>query len=228
MKKTSVPVITLDGPSGTGKGTIASLLAKALAWHVLDSGAIYRALAFAVIQKGVEPQETQLLAALLSATRVELRPQGVALPAQVFCDQQEITQAIRQESVGLMASRIAALPIVRAAVLSYQRSFRILPGLIADGRDMGTVVFPNADLKIYLTADQAVRAQRRYQQLQAKGNRVSLRDVEADLIFRDRQDTIRAIAPLEPAADAHIVDTSTCDIDQVFAQVISLVRQYVN
>lgn len=219
-----VDVITLDGPSGTGKGTIANLLAKKLQWQLLDSGAIYRALAWAVIHHEMPLDEINRL---LPKVSVKLVPRGFDLSAQVFCNQHEITQAIRHEEVGMMASKVAALPAVRQAVLVYQRSFRVAPGLIADGRDMGTVVFPDSRLKFYLDAKAKIRAERRCQQLQARGDHVSLREVEADLAVRDHQDAARAIAPLKPADDAHVIDTSHLTIEEVFDQVMACVRQLI-
>lgn len=220
-------MITLDGPSGTGKGTLATLLAKQLGWHVLDSGAIYRALAFAVMQQHVDLDDTAALSHLLATTQIDLLPRGVDKPVQVLCNQQDISEAVREEAVGLMAAKLGAIALVREAVLPYQRKFRLAPGLVADGRDMGTVVFPDAICKFYLDAARAVRVQRRYQQLQASGNNVSLRDVESALAFRDQQDTQRALAPLEPAKDAQIIDTSDLSVDQVFEKVMAFVRSSI-
>ncbi len=227
MSSPKVDVITLDGPSGTGKGTLATLLAKRLGWHVLDSGAIYRALAFVVMQQSLDLDDTAALTHLLSTTQIDLLPRGVDKPVKVLCNQHDITHAIREEAVGLMAAKVGAIALVREAVLPYQRKFQLPPGLVADGRDMGTVVFPDAVCKFYLDAAPAVRVQRRYQQLQASGNDVSLRDVESALAFRDQQDTQRALAPLEPAKNAQIIDTSDLSVDQVFEKVMVFVRAVI-
>lgn len=223
----AAPVITVDGPSGTGKGTIASLLAKSLGWHMLDSGAIYRAVAWAAMDARIAATDKEALEDLLATVSIRLVPRGFDLPVQVFCGKQDITAAIRDERVGMMTSQISALPLVRQAVLPFQRDFRVAPGLVADGRDMGTVVFPDAVLKIYLDADASVRAVRRQQQLQAMGNNVSLREVETDLARRDQQDMTRAAAPLVSAEDAQYIDTSRLNIDQVFSRVMEAVHQQV-
>ena len=222
MVEKKVPVITLDGPSGTGKGTISQMLADHLGWHFLDSGAIYRVLAYAVRQKNIDFSHENKLVEL--AQMLDLR---FALDAeknsQVFLEQQEIATHIRSEQCGQDASKIAAIPSVRKALLTRQRAFATTPGLVTDGRDMGTVVFPDADLKIYLDASAEERAVRRYLQLKEKGNDVSLAQVVEELNTRDARDTARACAPLKPAEDAVLVDTTGLTIVQAFTNVLQLV-----
>lgn len=219
------PVITIDGPSGTGKGTIVSMLASSLGWHTLDSGAIYRAIAWAVLDAVVNPKDEQAIVELIARSDIKILKPSVYEPAQVLCDDREITQLIRIEEVGMVASQISKFPQVRLAVLGFQRDFRQSPGLITDGRDMGTVVFPDADLKIYLDADSEVRAQRRYLQLQQKGIDVSLEEVKLDLAKRDSQDQGREVAPLKPAKDAYVIDTTRINAEVVFTRVMQLVRE---
>ncbi len=221
------PVITIDGPSGTGKGTIAQMLAEALGWHTLDSGAIYRAVAWAALSHVVDPNNESALVAMIARCEIRLIVQSPQLPVQVLCDDRDITRLIRVEEVGMAASKISSHPEVRLAVLPFQREFRQNPGLITDGRDMGTVVFPDADLKIYLDADPAVRAARRHKQLYDKGIHVSLRDIETGLSKRDVQDITRQVAPLKPAVDAYTIDTTHISAEQVFAKVMAFVREFV-
>lgn len=212
------PVITIDGPSGVGKGTISLMLAKHLGWHFLDSGAIYRAIAWATLHYAVSPDDTQALKNLLKRIQVRLedRPEG----EKVFCDGYDITQEIRSEQCSQMASRTSRLPIVRESVLQYQRDFLRPPGLVADGRDMGTVVFPYATIKFFFKADLEQRANRRYKQLQEKGINVSLRDIRKDLVERDSRDTGREVSPVVPAEDAILIDTTHLSIDEVFQEVV--------
>lgn len=216
-----IPVITIDGPSGTGKGTIAARLAKKLGFYLLDSGALYRALAWSVLHKGTNPEEEAALSHLLETAHLELRTNSPANPPEVWCEDQNISAAIREESVGNMASRIAAIPLVRQHLLRYQRMMRRAPGLIADGRDMGSVIFPDASAKFYLDASPEIRVQRRYNQLKQKGISVSLPDIREDLASRDYRDEHRDIAPMKVMPDMIRIDTSDLNIDEVFGRVMA-------
>jgi cytidylate kinase len=220
MMNQHTPIITIDGPSGTGKGTIAQQLAMRLQWHFLDSGAIYRVLAYAAVQQNFE--ETQVDALVRLAHALDLRFVVNEATNQVLLDQRDITQDIRTEHCGQMASKIAVIPQVREALLARQRAFAQWPGLITDGRDMGTVVFPQADLKIFLDASVEERARRRYFQLKEKGDVVSLTEVISELEKRDARDRERTVAPLKPASDAIVIDTTDMSIVQVFANVLQL------
>lgn len=220
--KNLAPVITIDGAGGVGKGTISLKLAKHLGWHLLDSGAIYRAVAWAVLHYKVSWEDEKALEKLLKRVQIKLgdRP----LEEKVVCDGHDITHEIRSEECSRMASKTSQLGVVRQAVLQYQRDFRRQPGLIADGRDMGTVVFPDADLKFFLKADSDERVRRRYKQLQDKGINVSLRDIRQDLNMRDRRDVERELSPTEPANDAIQVDTTDLNVDQAFEKVMQHIR----
>lgn len=219
-----VPVITLDGPSGTGKGTLCHKLAKHLGWHFLDSGAIYRVLAFAAVQKNISLDAIDDLVTL--ALSLNLRfVTNEKLQVLVLLNNEDISGEIRSELVGQNASIIAAIPAIREALLERQRSFAMLPGLVTDGRDMGTVVFPEAKLKIYLDASLDERTMRRYLQLQEKGINASLGQVKEELVLRDKRDMSRSYAPLIPADDAILVDTTGLTIAQVFANILQLVRE---
>jgi len=210
-------IITLDGSSGVGKGTIAMLLAKKLGWHLLDSGALYRVLALAATDQGVaiddEPALAQLAAQLELDFHIENKEVHVCLAGK------NVGQTLRLEETGKLASQIAVFPQVRAALLQYQQDAYQNPGLVADGRDMGTVVFPDAAAKFFLTADAKSRAKRRYKQLKQKGINANLADLEKTLIERDERDAKRAVAPLLAAEDAVCIDTSLLAIDAVFARV---------
>lgn len=217
-----VAVITLDGPSGTGKGTISQKLARHLGWHYLDSGAIYRVLAYVAATKKVNFNDIEALVFL--AHHLNLRFEvDEDLNTRIFSDGNNITSLIRTEESGQNASKIAMIPEVRGALLARQRAFAAQPGLVTDGRDMGTVVFPEAKLKIYLYATPEARANRRLLQLNKKQNDDNLAQVIDQLAERDTRDSQRACAPLMPAKDAIQVDTTRLSIDQVFAKVLELV-----
>lgn len=225
--KINEAVITIDGPSGTGKGTICHLLAKHLGWHFLDSGALYRVLAWAAEADGVALDSVTQLVAL--AHRLNLRfDVDFEQNSLVFLDGKDITQEIRTETCGQNASKVAAISEVREALLARQRAFASPPGLVTDGRDMGTVVFPNAKLKIFLYANLEERANRRFLQLKKTGNNGSLAQVVDELVKRDARDMARAHSPLKPAADAVLIDTTGLTIIQVFDKVLQLLNQPID
>ncbi len=221
------PVITVDGPSGSGKGTICSYLADRLQWHFLDSGALYRVLAVAAQRQHIDSNNEAALVNLAEDLRVEFKVTGAGSLVAVLLDGELVTDAIRTEHCGHAASVIAPIANVRKALLARQRAFHKAPGLIADGRDMGTVVFPSAVLKIYLTANVEQRAQRRYKQLKEKGLSANLHQLCAGIAERDARDSTRTEAPSKPAKDAIIIDTSTLDIDAVLANISELVRREI-
>ena len=217
-----VPVITVDGPSGVGKGTIASQLAQELGWHLLDSGALYRVLALAAEQHGIAFDNESALEVLAEHLDVQFSGDGSS-GIRITLEGDEVTDAIRTETVAAAASRVAQYQGVRRALLQRQRAFRQTPGLVADGRDMGTVVFADAEVKVFLTASAEERAQRRYKQLKEKGIDASLSALVETIKQRDQQDMQRQVAPLRPAEDAHLIDTTNLSVDQVYAQVMQLV-----
>lgn len=223
MSKNDVPIITIDGPSGTGKGTISHRLASYLNWHFLDSGAIYRVLALAAVKQSIGFNDIDQLVVLANHLdlRFEIDP---GQSSHIFLDGQNISADIRTEECGQNASKIAVIPEVREALLGRQRAFAVPPGLVTDGRDMGTVVFPNAKLKIYLDASLEERAKRRFLQLKESGNNASLAQVVDELIKRDARDSARVHSPLRPAADAVLIDTTGLTVVQVFNNVLQLVR----
>lgn len=216
-----IPVVTLDGPAGAGKGTVSRAIAKKLGWHYLDSGAIYRSLAVAVQDAGVDLEDVDGIVAV--ANQMALSFESGDVPAVVL-NGQNIADRITTETCGNITSKIAALGPVRQALLQKQREFRKAPGLVADGRDMGTVVFPDADCKIYLTASAEERARRRHKQLKEKGIDVSLSDLTKEIEERDRRDTERSEAPLKMAADAVLVDSSTMGIEAVISRCLGLIE----
>ena len=218
------PVVTIDGPGGAGKGTISRLAAQRLGWHYLDSGALYRLLAMAAQRRQIALDDDEALASL--ARQLDIRF-GTGDDESVWCDGEEVSAVIRTEQAGTAASMVAAIPAVRQALLQRQRDFCELPGLVADGRDMGTVVFPGAPVKIFLTASAEERAERRYKQLIAKGIDVKIGDLLADIRARDERDTQRAVAPLRPAEDAFNLDTTCLSISQVLDIVINKVQERV-
>jgi len=230
MTKATTPVICLDGPSGVGKGTICLAVAKRLGWHILDSGSLYRITALQVSRlfpdNEVNSINTKQLVEIASNLSICYRCENDEL--SVFLADENITQLIRGEEIGAKASQVAAIPEVRKALLDRQRAFLQPPGLIADGRDMGTVVFPDAVLKIYLTASPEERAKRRYKQLKDKGIGVNLAALVEELRLRDERDMNRQAAPLKPATDAIIIDTTTLDIEQVTNEVMYWVNQRIS
>jgi len=212
---TFVPLITIDGPTASGKGTIAARVAASLGFHLLDSGALYRLTALAAMQQGVDFDDESALARVARALEVQFTDEP-----RISLRGVDVTDALRAEAVGNAASRIAVLHDVRAALVQRQRDFWQLPGLVADGRDMGTVIFPEAQLKVYLTASVEARAQRRYKQLIEKGFSATMENLSADLRDRDARDMNRLEAPLRPAQDSYQLDSSDLSIDEVVTQVL--------
>lgn len=219
MNTSPISILTIDGPSGTGKGTLMQLLAEQLGWHTLDSGALYRVLGLAATRQGLELDAAEALTPLAAALPV------VFQAGRVFLVGEDVSDAIRTEAAGMAASRVAAHASVRAALLDWQRRFARAPGLVADGRDMGTVVFPHAQLKIFLDASPEIRAERRYKQLKEKGLNANLPQLIADIRERDARDRSRSVAPLCPADDAVCVDSTQMSRAEVLDCVLEEVRR---
>ena len=223
MTVNGVPVVAIDGPTGSGKGAISRSLAASLGWHLLDSGALYRSVALTAIREALALSEPEALAA--AASRMQVEFSAAAEPDAALLDGDNVTALLRTEECGAMASRIAAIPEVRKALWRRQRAFARPPGLIADGRDMGTVVFPEAELKVYLTASPEERARRRYKQLIQKGIDVSLPILSEDIARRDERDANRVVAPLKPAEDARVLDSTGLSPEEVVARIRVWLRE---
>ena len=218
MTATRVPVVAIDGPSGSGKGTISRRLAVRLGWHYLDSGALYRLVALAALRRHVDLHDADGVAALAATLDARFAP--AAESERVYLAGVDVAAELRSERAGDAASQVAAIPAVRTALLQRQRDFATAPGLVADGRDMGTVVFPDALLKVFLTASAEERAMRRHKQLKEKGIDVSLPDLSWDIAQRDARDASRTVAPLRPAHDAHVLDSTSLTPEEVIARIL--------
>jgi cytidylate kinase len=223
----TAPVITIDGPTASGKGTISRLLAERLGWDILDSGALYRLLGLKALRQNVELDNEPVLAQLALDLDIHFSGSAQDEEIQVFLENENVTNEIRTEKTGAAASKVAALPKVRSALLDKQRAFRQPPGLIADGRDMGTVVFPDAQVKIFLTASAEERAKRRYNQLIEKGVSVSLSDLFEEIAERDKRDSNRSAAPLVAAEDAVELDTSEITAEQAALRILDLYQKRI-
>ena len=220
----SVPVITIDGPSGAGKGTVARIVAEQLGWHLLDSGAIYRVLAVAIQHHHIEVEEEEPLIPIAAHLDVQFYISGEG-ESKVILEGEDVTDSIRTEEIGALASKVAAFPRVREALLRRQRAFSIMPGLVADGRDMGTVVFIDAPVKVFLTASAEERAQRRFNQLKDKGFDVKIGRLLDDIRQREERDQNRTVAPLVPAEGALLVDSTDLSIQEVVNKVLSFANE---
>jgi cytidylate kinase len=218
-----VPVIAIDGPGGSGKGTVAARLAEALGWHLLDSGALYRLVAVAAMDRSIGAEDSEALGRMVGGLDVDFGPSGDGMLVRL--EGKDITGRLRSEAVSAFSSKAAAFPAVRAALVQLQRAFRKSPGLVADGRDMGTVIFPDARLKIFLTASADARAERRHKQLKEKGENVNLSRLFQDIKKRDERDRSRVVSPLRPADDAHVIDSTELSIDEVMHKIHSLVKE---
>lgn len=216
-----IPVITVDGPGGSGKGTVSRLVAQRLGWQFLDSGALYRLVGVAAQQQGVAPDDAAALTRIAVALDADFQATADGKEQIRLCGR-DVTNLVRSEASGDLASRVAAIPSVRQALLQRQRDFLRFPGLVADGRDMGTVVFPGAGLKIFLTASAEERALRRYKQLKEKGISVNLPRLLSEIVARDERDSRRETAPMKPAPDAHVIDTTGYSIEEVVTRVLAL------
>ena len=216
----SIPVITIDGPSGAGKGTVARIVAEQLGWHLLDSGAIYRVLAVAAQHHNISVEDEASLLPVAAHLDVQFQTSSEG-EGKVILEGENVSNAIRIEEIGALASKVAAFPRVREALLRRQRAFKVKPGLVADGRDMGTVVFVNAAIKVFLTATAEERAQRRFNQLKDKGFDVKIGRLLDDIRLRDERDQNRKVAPLVPAEGALIIDSTELSIDEVVSKILS-------
>ncbi|MDL0432603.1 (d)CMP kinase [Marinobacter sp. TBZ242] len=225
MAEDKAPVVTVDGPGGSGKGTITQMLARKLGWHLLDSGALYRLTALAAERKGVSLDDEPALVDVAANLDVAFEPTPPGEPVKVLMDGTDVTADIRTETCGDNASKVAVMQPVRDALLQRQRDFRKPPGLVADGRDMGTVVFPDAPVKIFLTASAEERAQRRYSQLKDAGVDVNIDALLEEIRVRDERDMNRAAAPLRPADDAQVIDSTGLSIEEVLVRVMAAAGQ---
>ena len=223
MTANAVPVVAIDGPSGSGKGTIGRLLARRLGWHYLDSGALYRLAALAGLNRRIDLGDTNALAVVAATLNVRFASAGGG--EQVYLDGADVGEELRTERAGDAASRVAVIPEVRAALLQRQRDFAVPPGLVADGRDMGTVVFPAARLKVILTATAEARAMRRHKQLKEKGIDVSLPDLSWDIAQRDARDANRTVAPFRAALDAQVIDSTSLNPEEVVAHILQWLQR---
>jgi len=220
----AVPVLTIDGPSGVGKGTVARIIAQQQGWHLLDSGAIYRAFALAVSTRNIDVTNEAELVEVANTLDLEFKTLAGSELVSVYLDGQDVSKILRTEQTGEMASKISSIGVVRAALLKRQQDFAKTPGLVADGRDMGTVVFAAAAYKVFLTASAEERANRRLKQLQNQGSKGIISQILADVVARDERDSSRKHSPLKPAEDALIIDTTELSIDEVITQVVKLIK----
>ena len=225
MSHAPAPVLTIDGPSGSGKGTISALVAEHLGWRLLDSGALYRAVGYAAGMAGLDLSDMEAVTRCARSTKIQFRAASDGSATRVIVNGHDATDELRTETAGAAASAIASMPPVREALVALQLGFRKAPGLVADGRDMGTVIFPDAATKVFLTASAEERAERRYKQLKEKGVSVNLGDLLREILARDARDASRAVAPLRPADDAVCIDTTGTGIEAVVERVLSLVQR---
>jgi len=219
-----IPVLAIDGPSGVGKGTVARIMAQKLGWHLLDSGAIYRAFALAVDSRNIDVTDEPALEEIANNLDLTFKAEADSELVSVYLDGQDVSKVLRTEQTGEMASKIASIGVVRAALLKRQQAFAKAPGLVADGRDMGTVVFADTPFKVFLTASAQERANRRLKQLQKQGSEGIIYQILADVVARDERDSSRKHSPLKPAKDALIIDTTELSIDEVITQVSELIK----
>ena len=225
MSSDAIPVLTIDGPSGSGKGTISRLVAEQLGWHLLDSGAIYRAVGYAAGMAGIDLTDAEAVTRMAETAKIAFRAAKDGGDTRVIVNGHDATDELRTETAGAAASAIAAYPALRMALFDKQRGFRKAPGLVADGRDMGTVIFPDAPFKVFLTASAEERARRRYKQLKDKGLNVTLAALLREIQARDERDATRAVAPLRPADDALTIDTTGIPVERVVAAVLAVTHR---